>query len=150
MISDPIVHLLQTMHLSYLDANNIYKWTKTRFHTSPRSSIGCVQNIFGACGTKGTKRCTYLASRLAVSPYDKNELPLESRLLRVLLGASKTIPKPMVCLAQTVHLSHNDTNTISKWTETTLDMTHVTWSSIECVHNDFRANGTFSANRAPI
>jgi hypothetical protein len=31
-----------------------------------------------------------------------------------------------VRFAQTVHLSCTDTNTVSKWTETSFDMTHVT------------------------
>jgi hypothetical protein len=41
-----------------------------------------------------------------------NELPLDAHHLGVLSGASKMIPKPMVHLAQTVHLSSIDTNTI--------------------------------------
>jgi hypothetical protein len=36
------------------------------------------------------------------------------------------IPEPMVHLAQTVHLSCTNTDTVSKQTETTFDMTHVT------------------------
>jgi hypothetical protein len=36
--------------------------------TSPRSSIGCVQNYFWAYGTFSAKRCTYLESRLALYP----------------------------------------------------------------------------------
>jgi hypothetical protein len=55
---------------------------------------------------------------------------LEPRHLGVLSGASKSITKLMVCLAQTMHLSCTDTNTTSKWTETRFDMTHVTRSSI--------------------
>jgi hypothetical protein len=39
---------------------------------------------------------------------------------------SKMIPKPMVRLTQTVHLSCTDTNTISKQTKTNFHMTHVT------------------------
>jgi hypothetical protein len=34
---------------------------------------------------------------------DRNELQLEPRHLGVPLGASKTIPEPMVRLAQTMH-----------------------------------------------
>jgi hypothetical protein len=36
------------------------------------------------------------------------------------------ISEPTVCLAQTVHLSCTDTNTISKWTKPRFHMTHVT------------------------
>jgi hypothetical protein len=48
------------------------------------------------------------------------------------MGASKMIPEPMAYLAQTVHLSCTDTNTVFKWyvcaerTETGFDMSHVT------------------------
>jgi len=41
---------------------------------------------------------------------DRKELPLEPRHLVVPSGASKTISKPMVRLAQTMHLSCTDTN----------------------------------------
>jgi hypothetical protein len=57
---------------------------------------------------------------------DRNEPPHEPRHLGVPSSASKTIPEPMVRMAQTVHLYCTDTNTISKWTETRFDMTHVT------------------------
>ena len=57
---------------------------------------------------------------------DQNEFPLVPPLLGVPSGASKMIPKPMVRLAQTVHLSYTDTNTVFKWTETRFDVTHVT------------------------
>jgi hypothetical protein len=56
----------------------------------------------------------------------RTELSLESHRLGVSLGASKTISKPMVCLAQTVHLSCADPNTISKRKEVRFPMTHVT------------------------
>ena len=54
------------------------------------------------------KPCTYLASRLAP------------------LGESKTISDPMGRLAQPVHLSCKDTNTVSKQTKTRFHMTLVT------------------------
>jgi len=72
------------------------------------------------------KPCTYLVSTLALSPNGKNELPHELRHLVVPSGASRTIPEPMVRLAQTVHLSCTDTSTVSKRTETRFDMNHVT------------------------
>jgi len=57
---------------------------------------------------------------------DRNELPLEPRHLVVLSGASKMISESMVRLAQTVHLSCPDTNTITKEKEVRFHMTHVT------------------------
>jgi hypothetical protein len=32
MISEPMVRLVQTMHLSFTNTNNISKWTETIFH----------------------------------------------------------------------------------------------------------------------
>jgi hypothetical protein len=54
------------------------------------------------------------------------ELPLEPHHYGVSLDASKMISEPMVRLAQPVHLSCTDTNTVSKWTETRFHMTHIT------------------------
>ena len=44
---------------------------------------------------------------------DRNELPLEPRHIGVPFVSAKTIPKPMVRLAQTVHLSCTNTHTTS-------------------------------------
>jgi hypothetical protein len=57
---------------------------------------------------------------------DRNELPLEPRHLGVTSGVSKMISEPMVCLAQTMHLSCFDTNTIFEWTEMGFYMSHTT------------------------
>jgi hypothetical protein len=57
---------------------------------------------------------------------DWNELSLEPRHIGVPLGASKMISDPIVYLAQTVHLSCSDTNTVSKRTEIRFHMIHVT------------------------
>jgi hypothetical protein len=40
---------------------------------------------------------------------------------------SKMISMPMVCSVQTVHLSCNDTNTVSKWTKMRFHTAHVTY-----------------------
>jgi hypothetical protein len=45
---------------------------------------------------------------------DRTELPLEPRHLGVPSIASKMISMPMVRSVQIVHLSHTDTNTVSK------------------------------------
>jgi hypothetical protein len=57
---------------------------------------------------------------------DGNEIPHDPCHQGVLSGVSKTVFELMVRSAQTVHLSYNDTNTISKWTEMRFHMTHVT------------------------
>jgi hypothetical protein len=51
------------------------------------------------------KPCTYLAPTLTLSPNELNEIPHEPHDLGVSSGACKMISKPIVCSAQTVHLS---------------------------------------------
>jgi hypothetical protein len=133
MISEPMVCLAQTMHLSCTDINTIFKWTKTRFHLThvtlefrrvrPKwfMSLWCVWH----------KPCTYLSSRLVLSPNGLNQAftwaPLEPHHLGVPSGASKIISEPMVRSTQTRHLSCTDTNIIPKWAETRFHRTHVCW-----------------------
>jgi len=57
---------------------------------------------------------------------DRNELSLEPRHFGVQTGVSKMISEPMVHVAQTMHLSRTNTNTISKEKEVRFHMTHVT------------------------
>jgi hypothetical protein len=57
---------------------------------------------------------------------DRSEHPLEPHHIGVPSSASERIFEPMVRLAQTVHLSCTDTNTVSKQIETRFHMTHVT------------------------
>jgi hypothetical protein len=47
-ISEPMVHLAQTVHLYCTDTNTVSKRIETRFHLthSSRTSIGCVQYDF--------------------------------------------------------------------------------------------------------
>jgi hypothetical protein len=56
MISEPMVRSAQTVHLYCTDTNTVSKRTETRFDMthSSRTSIGCVQDDFRACGTFGT------------------------------------------------------------------------------------------------
>jgi hypothetical protein len=152
MISEPIVRLAQTMHLYCTDTNTVSKWTKMRFHMthSPRSSIGCVQHDFQADGTFDSNRSPLLRQYYHCLQTDSKKLPLEARLLRVSSGASKMISKPMVHLAQTVHLYCTDTSTTSKYTKTRFHMTHWPRSSIKCVQDDFWSDGTFDTSHAPF
>jgi hypothetical protein len=66
------------------------------------------------------------------------------------LGAAKTISEPMVRLAQTMHLSCTDTNTISKQTENKilLEPRHLGVPSGASI-TIFEAYGTFGVNCAP-
>jgi hypothetical protein len=128
MISEPVVRSAQTVHVSCVKICSISKWTESSIHFSlvtkqyhqvrPKGflSMWYVRHI----------HCFYLASRLALYQINWIKHPLELCHLGVLSRASKTISEPTVHLAQTVHLSWTDTNTISKWTKTRFHMTHVT------------------------
>jgi hypothetical protein len=94
--------------------------------TSLRSSIDCDQNNFWAYGTLATNRAPILCQDEHNLQTDRNELPVEPCHLGGPSGASKMISKPMVRLAQTMHLSCNDTKIVSKRTEMRFQITHVT------------------------
>jgi Leucine-rich repeat (LRR) protein len=195
MISEPMVHSTQTMHLSCNDTNTIPKWTKMRFHMTH------VTMEFHRVHPKRLLRlwyvrhkpCYYNASRLAIS---SNSLNQASTWALSPSGESKTISEPVVHSAQTVQLSCVKISTIPKHTESSIHLSLVTleynqvrpkrfitlwyvrrkpctylasrlalspnelnqastWatsprSTIRYVQNDFWAYGTFGANLAPI
>jgi hypothetical protein len=85
--------------------------------TSPRSTIGCVQNDFYANGIFGANRAPVL---------HRNDISHDARDLAFSPGASKTSSEPVVCSAQTIHLSCTDTNSVSRRTKMRFLMTHVT------------------------
>jgi hypothetical protein len=116
---------------------------------SPRISIGCVQDDFRSDGTFNTNRARILRQDLHYPQTDSNKLPLEPCHLGVCTGASKTISEPIVRSAQTVQLYCTDTNTVSKWTKRRFHMTHSPRTSVECIQDDFRSDGTFHTNRTP-
>jgi hypothetical protein len=128
MISEPVVRSAQTVHLSCIKICSISKRTESSIHLSlvTKEHHQLRPKRFLSLWHVRHKPCTYLAWRLALYQINWIKHPLELRHLGVLLGASKMISEPTVCLAQTVHLSWTDTNTISKWTKTRFDMTHVT------------------------
>jgi hypothetical protein len=96
------------------------------------------------------KPCTYIAPTLTLSPNGPKRDSTWPTHLGVPSGASKTISEHMVRLVQTTQLSCVKISTMSKWTQASLHLSLVTWSTIECVQNDFWAYSTFCANRAPI
>jgi hypothetical protein len=92
-----------------------------------------------------------------ISEKDQNELPLEPRHLVVPSGASKMIYEPVVCLAQTLHLSCTNTNIVSKRKEERFYMTHVTYEFHRVSPKQFlglwyvrRKLCTYLASRLPI
>jgi hypothetical protein len=104
-ISTPKVCSVQTVHLSCTDTNAVSKRTKTRFHmTHITYELHRVrQKLFMSLCYVQCKPCTYLASRLALSPNGPNKAPPERCHQGVPSGVSKTIYEPMVHLTQTEH-----------------------------------------------
>jgi hypothetical protein len=76
--------------------------------------------------TFGANRAPILRQDWHYLQMDQNVLPLEPRHLEVSSGASKMISEPMLCSAQTMHLSFTDANSVSNWTNTRFHMAHVT------------------------
>jgi hypothetical protein len=94
---------------------------------SPRCSIGSVSIDFRAYGTFDANRAPVLSQDQHYLWKDQNELPLEPHHRVVPSGASKMISEPRVRLAQTMHLSCTDTNTISKQKEERFHTTHFSY-----------------------
>jgi hypothetical protein len=117
-ISEAVVHSAKTVHLSCVKISTIFQRTEPSFHLRRKQflSLWYVRR----------KPCTYLLSRLALYQMNWVKHPLDLRHLGVLSSASRMIFEPMVCLAQTMHLSCTDTNNNSKWTKTRFHMTHIT------------------------
>jgi hypothetical protein len=76
------------------------------------TSIRCVQNDFRAYGMFDANSAPILHQDLHYHRKDRNELQREPRHLVVPSGASKKISEHMVHLAQTMHLSCTDANTV--------------------------------------
>jgi hypothetical protein len=152
MIFEPMVLSAQTVHLSCIMISTINSWTESTFQFSLVSfEYHRVRpNQFLGLWSIWRKPCTYLAPTLTMSPYRPKRdstsptsprssiecvqndflslwyVPHEPHHLIVPLGASKTISKPMVRLAQIVHLSWVTINNISKQNETSIHMSLVT------------------------
>jgi len=119
MISEPMVRSAQTVHRSCVKISTISKWTEMSFQLSlvTLEYHRVRPKRYMSLWYIWHKPCTYLALTLTPSPNGSNEIPHDPRHLEVPSGASKMISKPMVSLAQTMHLSYINTNNISKLTE---------------------------------
>jgi hypothetical protein len=73
------------------------------------------------------KLCTYLTSRLTISPSGSNRASIWPRNLGVPSGLAKKNCMPMVRSVKTVHLSDAEINTVSMWTKANFDLTNVTY-----------------------
>jgi hypothetical protein len=128
MISKPVVRSAQTIHLSCVKISTISKRTQSSIHLSlvTLEYHQVRPKRFLSLWYVRDKPCNYLASSLALSPIGLNRASTWASSLRVPSGVSKTISMPTVCLAQSVHLSCTNTNTVLKWTKMRFHMTHVT------------------------
>jgi hypothetical protein len=147
-----MVRSVQTIHLSCTNTNIIFKWTKTRFHTTVITyEFHQVRpKLFMSLRYVQCKPCTYLASRLALSPNKPNRAPPDPRHLGVPSGPSKRFMslwyvrhKPSTYLALTLTLSQNRSKPDSTWPTSPR-------ICIGCLQYYFWACGTFDANRAQI
>jgi hypothetical protein len=108
--------------------------------SSPRSTIGCVQNDLWAYGTFDANRTPILRQDKHYLQTKWHEHPLEPRHLGVPSCASIMISEPMVCLAQTMHLSCTNTRSVSNGPKQDFTWPMSPRNSIRCIQNDFCAS----------
>jgi hypothetical protein len=127
IISEPIIRLTQTVHLSCTDTNTVSKWTKSRFHTAhvTEEFYYVRPKWFVSLWYVWRKPCTYLASRLALSPNGPSRPSTWATSPRTTNGCVQNDLWAYGHLDQTMQLSCTDTNTIFKQNEQRLHMTHV-------------------------
>jgi hypothetical protein len=123
-----MVHSAQTVHLSCIKINTTPNGMKqaSTWPMSPRSTIGHAWKDFHAHGTFGANCTPFLRLDEHHLQIDRNVLPHDTHHLQVPSGVPKMMSMPVVHSTQTVHPSSAEINTISKWTETSFHLTHVT------------------------
>jgi hypothetical protein len=127
MISEAMVHLVQTVHLSCTKTNTVSKRTEMSFHLSlvTQEYLPVHLNNFWACGMYGTNHAPIMHRNKLYLKKDRMEILHDPRHLGVPSGASKIIFEAVLRVVQIVDLSCTETNNISKSTETRFYMTHV-------------------------
>jgi hypothetical protein len=129
MISKPMVRLTQTMHPSSTDNNTVFKRTEMKFHKNhiTYEFHGVCPKWFLGLWYVQRKSFIHLASRLALYPNGLNPASTWASSPWTTIAGIQNDSEPMVCLAQTVHLSctNTNTNTISNWTKMIFHTTHL-------------------------
>jgi hypothetical protein len=149
MISTPMVRLTQTVHLSWIKNSTISKWTKLSLEPHHLGVPSGASKTISMPMVRSTQTCTYLASRFALSlkgwSFDLSHVTNEYHRVPPKWFLSRWYNWRKLCtyVALTLILSLNGHRRDFTWP--TLPR-----GSIRCVQNDFRAYGTFDANRAPI
>jgi hypothetical protein len=151
MISEPMIRLVQTAHLSCTDTNTVSKWTETRFHMTDvtlefhqvrpkwepmEHSAQTVQLSCVKISTISKRTKTSFHKTLVTQEYHR-VCP------KWFLSPWYVWRKVCTNLAPTLTLSLNRLKRDYTWPTSPR-------SSIECFKNDFRAYGMSGANRAPI
>jgi hypothetical protein len=108
----PCTHLASRLALSPNGPKRASIWA-----SSPRSTIGSVQNDFLSLRYVWRKSCIYLALALTQSLNGPKWDSTRATSSRSSIGCSERVSKPMVCSVQTVYLSCIKLSTISKWTK---------------------------------
>jgi hypothetical protein len=101
IISKAVVYLMQTVHLSCTETNTVSKRIETSFHLS-------------------------LVTQEYLSVHLKQFLSASKIILHEAIECVQEISELTVRMAQTMHLSCTETNTIYKRTERKFYLTHVT------------------------
>jgi hypothetical protein len=151
MISDPMLRSAQTVHQSCVKISTISKQAKTSIHLSlvTKEYHRVCLKWFPSLWYVQRKPCTYLVSRLALSPNRMKQVTTWASSPRSTIGCipkwflSYVWRKSCTYLALTLTVSPNGLKQ-----DSTLPMSPR--RSIRCVQNDFWAYGTFGANHAPI
>jgi hypothetical protein len=117
----PCTYLASRLALSPNGLNRPSTWA-----SSPRSTIGCIQNDFWAWGTFGANRAPILHRHKHCLRTDWNKILHDPQHQVVPSGAYKMIFEPLVCSTQIMHLSCVKVSTISKWTESRFLLSLVT------------------------
>jgi hypothetical protein len=152
MISQPMVRSAQTLHQSCVKISTISNELNqaSTWASSPRSTIGSVQNNFWAYGMFSTILHLSWTDTSTISKWTK----MRFHTTHVTLEFHRERPKwflrlryiqhkPCTYPASRLALSSNRMNRASTWASSPR-------STIRCIQNDFSAYGTFGANLAPI
>jgi hypothetical protein len=127
-ISEPLVRLVQTVHLSRNDTNTVSKWTKTRFHLTHASLEFHQVNPKWFSSLSYIRRQPHLScvKSNTISIWTKTTFHITTSPSICIMCVQDDFFEPVVRLKQTVHLSCIDTNTVSTWTKTRFHMNQVT------------------------
>jgi hypothetical protein len=128
IIFEPILCSAQIVHVSCAKINTISKQTEMSFYLTPGTYVfhWVRPKWFPRPRYIQCKPCTYLVSRLIISPNGPKQAFTWPTSPWSTIKCVKMISELMVCSAQAIHLSWANINSISKWTEMSFHLTHVT------------------------